>query len=174
MRRFGTHGDGAFSMSDFKSLGDNVVIEAGVMVFQPETIEIGDNVYIGHMTILKGYPGGTLRIGNDTWIGQQCFLHGGGGLEIGSRIGIGPGARFLTSDHEDDGSGGPLLDMPLRFAKVTLEDECHIGASATILPGVTIGRGAQVAAGAVVAADAPPLAVVAGVPARVIRMRGKN
>ncbi len=172
MRRFGTHGDGRFSRSDFKAAGENAVIEAEVMVFHPETVEIGDNVYIGHRTILKGYPGGWLRIGNDTWIGQQCFFHGGGGLSIGARIGIGPCVCILTSDHADDGTGGPLLDMPLHFAPVVLEDDCHIGASATLLPGITVGRGAQVAAGAVVTADVPPLAVVAGVPARVIRMRG--
>jgi acetyltransferase-like isoleucine patch superfamily enzyme len=173
LRRFGTHGDGSFTTDGFKALGENVIIEAEVMVFHPETIDIGCNVYIGHRTILKGYPGGELRIGNDTWIGQQCFFHGGGGLDIGSRIGIGPGVTILTSDHEDDGLGGPILGMPVRFAKVTLEDECHIGASATILPGVTVGRGAQVAAGAVVTADVPPLAVAGGVPARVIRMRGQ-
>ncbi len=172
MRRFGTHGDGRFTRGDFKAVGENVVIEAEVMVFHPEAIEIGDNVYIGHRTILKGYPGGWLRIGNDTWIGQQCFFHGAGGVSIGSRIGIGPRVCVITSDHADDGTGGSLLDMPLHFAPVALEDDCHIGASATLLPGVTVGRGAQVAAGAVVTADVPALAVAAGVPARIIRMRG--
>lgn len=173
MRRFGTHGDGRFSRGDFAAVGENVVIEAEVMAFHPETIEIGDNVYVGHRTMLKGYPGGRLRIGNDTWIGQMCFFHGAGGLDIGSRIGIGPGVCILTSEHEDDGTGGPLLDMPLRLAPVTLEDECHIGANATIVPGVRVGRGAQVAAGAVVTSDVPPLAVVAGVPAKIIRSRGR-
>lgn len=168
MRQFKSHGTGEFDRSDFKAMGDNVIIENGVLVFHPETIEIGDNVYIGHGTILKGYPGGFITIGNDSWIGQQCFFHGAGGLTIGSEIGIGPGVRIITSDHEDDGSEAPVLAMPLTFKPVTLEDQCHIGMSSTILPGVRIGRLARVAAGAVVTTDAPPGATIAGVPAKII------
>jgi acetyltransferase-like isoleucine patch superfamily enzyme len=59
----------------------------------------------------------------------------------------------------------------LEFAPVLLDDGCDIGIGAVILPGITVGKGAQVGAGAVVTADVPPYAVVAGNPARLLRTR---
>ena len=56
-------------------------------------------------------------------------------------------------------------------AEVVLDDECDLGMGSIILPGVRVGRGAQIGAGAVVARDVPPYAVAAGVPARVLRYR---
>lgn len=174
MRKFSSHGDGRFERSEFKSLGDNVIIEAGALVFHPETISVGDNVYIGHGAMLKGYPGGYISIGDNVWIGQQCFMHGAGGLRIGSGIGIGPGTRILTSDHEDDGESESLLAAPVKFSSVVLEDNCHIGMSASILPGVTIGQRARVAAGAVVTENVPADSLAGGVPARIIRRKGAS
>ena len=63
----------------------------------------------------------------------------------------------------------PILERPLRFAPVRLLDGCDIGVGAIILPGVTVGAYAQVGAGAVVTADVPPRAIVAGNPARLVR-----
>jgi len=74
----------------FCRLGRNVVFERGVLVFHPENIEIGENVYIGHATILKGYYKNKMIVGDHTWIGAQCFLHSAGGLRIGRAVGIGP------------------------------------------------------------------------------------
>ena len=50
-----SHGSGKFTKKSFAALGANVVFEAGVLVFHPENIKIGNHVYIGHYTILKGY-----------------------------------------------------------------------------------------------------------------------
>jgi acetyltransferase-like isoleucine patch superfamily enzyme len=166
-----SHGTGQFSAEQFASLGKDVVFEAGVLVFHPENIEIGDDVYVGHQTILKGYYKNRMRIGAGTWIGQQCFFHSAGGLTIGARVGIGPGVRILTSAHQLGHLDKPILDSPIDFAPVVIEDHGDVGVGAVVLPGVTIGRGAQVGAGAVVAADVPAFAVVAGVPARLVRMR---
>ena len=88
-------------------------------------------------------------------------------IRIGERVLFGPHVTVVTAGHP--------LDPALRctaaqfFAVVTIEDEVWVGANATILPGVTVGRGAVVAAGAVVTAHVPPMTVVAGVPARIIR-----
>lgn len=166
-----SHGSGEFSRAEFARLGDGVVFEAGVLVFHPETIEIGSDVYVGHQTILKGYYKNRMSIGDGTWIGQQCFLHSAGGMSIGRNVGIGPGVRIVTSAHRLDELDRPILHSTLDFAPVVIDDECDIGVGAVILPGVRIGPGAQVGAGAVVTREVPGRAIVAGVPARVIGMR---
>ena len=50
-----SHGTGQFTVADFCSLGEGVIFEPGVLVFHPENVEIGQHVYVGHYTILKGY-----------------------------------------------------------------------------------------------------------------------
>jgi acetyltransferase-like isoleucine patch superfamily enzyme len=168
---FRSHGPGQFQLGDFRSRGAHLVIEDGVLVFHPENIAVGNNVYVGHRTILKGYHQNALVIGDDVWIGQDCFFHAAGGITIGSRVGIGPRVSVLTSQHGEEGRGVPILFSDLEFAHVLIADDCNIGLGATILPGVTIGRGAQVGAAAVVTRDVPAYAVVAGSPARVLRER---
>lgn len=171
MRRFASHGSGRLDLTRFARLGENVIFERGVLVFHPDRISIGSNVYVGHYAILKGYHENHTDIGDNVWIGQQCFLHGAGGLTIGSNVGIGPGVRVLTSRHREEGWHRPILDSALEFAAVRIGDDSDVGAGAVILPGVTIGRGVQIGAGAVVTGDLPDHVVAAGVPARVLRSR---
>lgn len=172
-KRYRSHGTGQFQLDDFQTLGDNVILEAGVIVFHPENICIGTNVYIGHHTILKGYHQNTLTIGDHTWIGQGGFFHSAGGITIGKAVGIGPMVKVLTSVHCDDRVDIPVMFHALNFQPVVIEDGSDIGVGATILPGVTVGEGAIVGAGAVVTKDVPSYAIVAGVPARLIRFRGE-
>ncbi|MBI5116597.1 acyltransferase [Candidatus Poribacteria bacterium] len=166
-----SHGSGTPDTSKLARLGKDVVIEAGVLIFHPENIEIGDDVYIGHNTILKGYYKNKMVIGNGVWIGQQCFFHSAGGIKIGRNVGIGPAVKIITSHHDGEDTSKPILHTPIVFRAVVIEDDVDIGTSAVILPGVTVGRGAQVGAGAVVCEDVEPYAIVGGVPARVIRGR---
>ena len=166
-----SYGDGKFRREDFASIGDDVVIENGVLVFEPEHISIGSNVYIGHYAILRGYDRAEMVIGDDTWVGQFCYINSAGGVKIGSRVEIGPGVKIMSSKHGEEGRGVPILLCDLEFATVVLEDGCDIGIGAIILPGVTVGRGSQVGAGAVVTRNVAPYAVVAGVPARKIGER---
>jgi len=166
-----SHGSGQYDLKHFARLGKGVIIEPGVLAFHPEKIQLGDDVYVGHYTILKGYYRNKMVIGSGTWIGQQCFLHSAGGLIIGRNVGVGPAVKIITSFHADDGRHVPILHSRIEFAPVMIEDNCDIGIGAIVLPGVTIGRGAQVGAGAVVSRNVEPFAVVAGVPASVLRMR---
>lgn len=166
-----THGDGSICENDFAALGKNVIFEVGVLVFHSQNIRLGNNIYVGHQTILKGYYKNELVIGENTWIGQQCFIHSAGGVIIGRNVGLGPGVKILSSHHEEEGIEVPILASRLAFAGVTIEDDCDLGAGAIVLPGVRIGRGVQVGAGAVVTKNVPDYAVIAGVPARVLRLR---
>ena len=171
--RHRSHGDGSFRVDQFARCGANCVFEAGVLVFHPENIELGTNVYVGHQTILKGYYKNRMRIGAETWIGQQAFFHSAGGIDIGARVGIAPGVRIITSFHGEAGRGVPILSAPIELGPVVIEDDCDLGVGAIVLPGVRIGKGAQIGAGAVVAQDVPPYCVAVGVPARVTRERPK-
>jgi acetyltransferase-like isoleucine patch superfamily enzyme len=166
-----SHGTGEFQLSQFARLGQNIVFEPGVLVFHPENIEIEDDVYIGHYTILKGYYKNKMIIGKGAWIGQQCFFHSAGGIEIGSHVGIGPGVKILTSSHTLGNIHTPILHNPVEFAPVKVGDNSDIGVGAIILPGVNIGVGVQVGAGAVVTQSVENYAVVAGVPAKVLYFR---
>ncbi len=170
-RLFQSHGTGHFSPEEFRARGEHIIFENGVLVFHPENITLGTNVYVGHRTILKGYHSSPFKIGDDVWVGQDCFLHAAGGISVGSRVGIGPRVNILTSTHREEGLVVPILFSTLEFAPVIIEDECDVGLGAIILPGVTIGRGAQIGAGAVVTSDIPSYAVAAGIPARVLRYR---
>ena len=167
-----SHGTGEFSPSQLARLGTGVVFEAGVLVFHPENVEIGNDVYVGHQTILKAYHINKMAIGDGTWIGQQCFFHSAGGLTIGKNVGIGPGVRIVTSAHRLNQADRPILKSAVDFAPVVIEDDADIGVGAIILPGVHIGRGVQVGAGAVVTRDVAEYAIVVGVPARPMGTRG--
>ncbi len=166
-----SHGSGEIELDKFRTLGDNVIFETGVLIFHPENIMIGTNVYIGHYTILKGYYKNKMVIGNNTWIGQNCFFHSAGNLMIGDNVGIGPGVKIITSYHTEEGIDTPILFSRIEEAPVLIEDDCDIGVGAIVLPGVTVGRGSQVGAGAVVTADVEPYSVVVGVPARLLHKR---
>jgi acetyltransferase-like isoleucine patch superfamily enzyme len=173
MREFRAHsyGTGEVDRSGLAAIGENVVIEAGALIFDPGSVHIGSNVYIGHYAILRGYEGSRMLIGDDTYIGQMTYINSAGGVEIGSHVGIGPCVRIMSSFHSEEGRDVPVLLCDLEFAAVTIEDECDIGMGAIILPGRRVGRGAIVGAGAVVTHDVFPYSIVAGVPARKIGER---
>ena len=166
-----THGDGIFQLDQFRRLGPGVIFESGVLVFHPENIELGENIYVGHRTILKGYHNSPMTIGDNTWIGQDCFFHSAGGLRIGKNVGVAPHVKILTSSHKEQGIDIPILFSDIDFREVSIGDDCDVGIGTIILPGVSIGKGVQIGAGSVVTKDLPDRSVAFGVPARVIRSR---
>lgn len=175
MKDWFSHGTGEIDLARFRQLGRNVVFERGVMVFHPENIEIGDNVYIGHNTMLKGYYRNLMRIGSNTWIGQNCYLHSGGGITIGDYVGLGPGVQILTLSHKlDDDVETPIIAREQDYLPVVIEDNCDVGVGTIILPGVTLGTGSMIGAGSVVTRNVEPYSVVAGNPAKLIRKRLKS
>lgn len=169
--RHRSHGSGAFQPEQLAACGADCVFESDVLVFHPENVYLGRNVYVGHRTMLKAYHANQMRIGDETWIGQMCFFHSAGGIEIGARVGIGPGVIILTSTHQELGRGIAPLSSPVETAPVHVEDEANVGVGTIILPGVRIGRGARIGAGSVVTGDVAPYAIVAGAPARFVRER---
>lgn len=129
---------------------------AGVRLGPGSTIHIGAKFY---------YPRG-IRIGAGTLVGDHAVLDGRAPLTIGNHVDIASQVMIYNSEHDIN-----AVDFAPVSAPVTIQDYVFIGPRAIILPGVTIGRGAVVAAGAVVTKDVADGVIVGGVPAKVIGTR---
>jgi maltose O-acetyltransferase len=101
-----------------------------------------------------------LRIGRHTLINRRCCLDARGSLTIGDNVSVSAEVTILTAQHL---VGDPAFRVVMQ--PVEIQDHVWIGMRAMILPGVTVGRGAVIAAGAVVTRNVAPLDIVAGVPA---------
>lgn len=142
-------------------------------------IDLGPGVSIGAYAILcvKGHTMDVrkafLRIGTNTSIGDASNIRATSGqITIGERCLIAQQVSIVAANHKvEKGTPITLQGMAQDKTDVTIGDDVWIGCGAIILPGVTIGEGAVVGAGSVVTKDVAPNAIVAGVPAKLIRMR---
>lgn len=130
-------------------------------------------IQVGHRTsVHRGcrlYRSSHVIIGSNTVINREVLLDGRMGLRIGNNVSISEGAAIFTLEHDPNSP-----DFANRGGLVQIEDYVFVGARAIILPGVTVGRGAVVAAGAVVTHDVAPYTIVGGVPARPIGERSRD
>jgi acetyltransferase-like isoleucine patch superfamily enzyme len=117
----------------------------------------------------KFYNPAGVQIGKDTIIGSNIFLDGRDKLKIGNHVDIASEVMIYNSEHDIHSEDFAPITAP-----VIIEDYCFIGPRAIILPGVTIKKGAVVAAGAVVTKDVEEFTVVGGVPASKIGERKLN
>ena len=127
-------------------------VDDSVVVFPPFYSEFGKN----------------LTLGKGVFINLGCRFQDTGGITIGDGTLIGHGSTLTTLDHAID----PDRRADMVPAPIVIGRKVWLGAAVTVVPGVTIGDGAVVGAGAVVTNDVPADAIVAGVPARLIRMTG--
>jgi acetyltransferase-like isoleucine patch superfamily enzyme len=158
------------------ALGAGVIIDDHCVLdgkgeYEP-SITIGECAIIGRNSMVT-CKGGTIHMGEQANISVNCTLISESRLTIGRKVLIAGHCYIIAGgNHGTDRTDVPIVDQPrVQRGGVTIGDHAWIGANVTVLDGVTIGRDAVVAAGAVVTRDVPAFAIVAGVPARVIRVR---
>jgi acetyltransferase-like isoleucine patch superfamily enzyme len=156
---------------------DGVRIHPTVDIRSPERLVINSQTFIDRGVILHcggmewSAPEGGIAIGAGSYIGPNCVLFGAGGIEIGEAALISPGVVITSHQHTFLRDDVDVREQPLQFRRVVIERDVWVGANATILPGVRLGKGSVVGAGAVVTRDVPQGTVVVGVPAEVVRER---
>ncbi len=174
------------------SIGSSCLIEEDVRLQVAKRIFLGNRVFVGQYSYLDG---GTsfLRLGDDVHLarfctlraGEQgvtlrhgasinirCFLDGNGGVEIGADTLLSPGVQVISGNHVFDNPKVPIRFQGTAYGKVSIGEDCWLGTNVVVVPGVTIGRGSVVGAGAVVTKDIPEFSVALGVPAKVVGHRG--
>jgi len=153
-----------------RRFGHGVQIGTHVGFKHLETFEIGDGVFIGDQAYIQGRVDGLTKIGNRVWIGPQAYFDARH-LILEDHVAWGPGAKVLGSAHTGMPIDRPIMETNLEIQPVRVEAWADVGTNVVLLPGVTVGKGSIVGAGAVVTRDVPPFSIVAGIPAKFIRWR---
>ena len=151
------------------SFGENVSVTS------PHLLHLGESVSVQRGTILHcgglewSEGRGRIEIGSISVVGPHCILWGAGEIELGEGFECGPGTMIFSSAQDFSARVPEPVAPPLRFGKVTAGRFVTVFSGAIISPGVTLGDGAVVAAGAVVTTDVPSRQFWGGTPARMIR-----
>lgn len=156
-------------------LGDGVIFAEGVILRGAERITHGSNLFLDQRAYLSTNTvndrRGFIRLGDNVEIGPYSVIWGGGGVVIGNNVHVGAHVHITSMEGHQvpPSSNDPFQPLTIDCATVTVGDHVLICSGAVVVPGVTIGHHAMVGAGAVVTEDVPPYALVAGVPARIVR-----
>jgi len=159
----------------FILLGGNIskkcLFGARVRIDRPMAVDIGHRTILEESVWLKlSTDEARLNIGQHSFIGRGAEIDVSDRVVIGNHVLIAPGV-FIT-DHTHNMKAGVLIDAQgCTSSSVSIADDVWLGVNCVILPGVSIGQGAVVGAGAIVTGDVSENTVVAGVPATVLRSR---
>jgi len=156
-------------------LGRGAYLDEGVYIHAcPDGVEIGAGTLVMHGSVLhvynfRGLPHAFIRIGVDSLVGEYSVIRGQGGVTIGDRVYTSPGTQIIAVNHIFNDPQRPFVEQGITAEGIVIEDDVWLGSNCVITDGVRVGKGAVVAAGAVVTKDVLPHTIVAGVPAKVLR-----
>lgn len=152
-------------------LGKRARVGRYCVIRRPWCLSTGERTQFEHQVHVKATDDrAEIRLGREVFVGFNCEFDISTRLWIGDHVLIAPGC-FITDHSHRHAAGEIIAAQGCESAPVRLEDDVWLGAHAVILAGVTVGRGAIVAAGAVVTGDVEAMTIVAGVPARRIGTR---
>jgi acyl-[acyl carrier protein]--UDP-N-acetylglucosamine O-acyltransferase len=165
----------AVARGAFARWGEGSRLGRGSRLVHPELVEVGSRVVLGDHAWINakddradGAP--TLRIGDGTYVGRFAHINAWRSVTIGREVLIADRVFISDADHLYADAKTPIrLQGDAFVGPVELRDGCWLGIGVVILPGVTVGRNAVVAANAVVTRDVPDRTVVGGIPARVLK-----
>jgi acetyltransferase-like isoleucine patch superfamily enzyme len=135
-------------------------------------IVLKDHVQISRNSLLKSGKG-WIEIDASVYIGPNAVFYGIGGIRIGPHCLIANNVQLLSGNHVFQDRNRLIKEQGSDNHPIVIGEDVWIGASAIVLGGVTIGRGAVIGAGSVVKSDIPEYGVAVGNPAKVVRMRGE-
>ncbi|MHB8132425.1 MAG: acyltransferase [Mobilitalea sp.] len=122
-----------------------------------------------HVFNFRNLPDAFIKIGKNCVVGAYSIIYGQGGTSIGDNVIIAPRVSILPVNHRYGDRACAIADQGIRASGIVIENDVWIGAGATILDGVKVGKGSVIGAGSVVTKDVPGYSMVLGIPARVIK-----
>ena len=158
-------------LDKLKYCGKDVKIYDLAKICNPQWAEIDDKCMIFDYAFIDARGG--LKVGKCSIFAWHCLIEGGGKIEIGDRVLIGPGAKILCSPYNHQGvyvsQALPDEAFSINTESIKIENDAYICAGAVVLPGVTIGDNVVIGAGSIVVKDIPSNCVAVGNPCKVIR-----
>jgi acetyltransferase-like isoleucine patch superfamily enzyme len=159
------------------SIGDNVVIDDNCVLDAKgdanSGISIAKNVFIGRNSIMY-CQNGDILIDDDSNIGSNCQIFSARLVRIGKKVLVGAYSYFIGGGHKSDRIDIPIIDQGREAKGITVKDDVWVGAGVKVLDGITVNESSILGTGAVVTEDVPKYAVVAGIPAKIIKDRQKD
>ena len=147
--------------------------ETGLRIEFPKNVELGSNSYFGLNCKLYASEFSKIKIGFNASFNSNVMVNarGKGKIFIGNNVLIGPNVVLRSSNHSFGTTKLPIINQGMNEGIITIYDDVWIGSNSVILPNCEIGKGAIVAAGAVVTSNIEPYTIVGGVPAKLIKKR---
>lgn len=163
---------GLLSIGHGTKIHDNVKIDA----LSTDGIRIGNNCVIGDNSKIEAtgslaHLGKGVCIGNRSTFGSDCYFGAAGGITIGDDVVAGQYIRFHSENHNYNDLSKLIKDQGVSHKGIQIGNNCWIGAGAVFLDGARLGDGCVVGANSVITKSFPPNSVIAGVPAKVIKVR---